>query len=262
MIGLKLFSEFFKDFTDCYIVIGGAACADYFEREGIAFRVTKDIDMILVVEAVDDAFITRFWKFIKEGKYKHNEKSKERQYYRFINPGTENFPIQVELFSRTPDIITSADDARLTVIPTEEDLSSLSAILMDDDYYHFTLEHCTTEDGLNRADELALVCLKAKAFLDLSRRKKEGQHIDSKTVKKHRSDVFRLAATLTGKDRLELPESIQKDMEAFVKNMEADPPQTKDLLKAMGIATVSTGQLIGQLKISFNFDEGGLEEGE
>jgi hypothetical protein len=26
MIGLKTFSEFFRDFTDSYIVIGGAAC--------------------------------------------------------------------------------------------------------------------------------------------------------------------------------------------------------------------------------------------
>lgn len=255
MIGLKRFSEFFKDFTDSYIVIGGAACEDYFEREGVEFRATKDIDILLVVEAVDDKFIAHFWDFIKEGKYERNEQSEERQYYRFINPETEEFPVQVELFSRMPDIITPAGDARFTVIPTDEDLSSLSAILMDDDYYHFTLEQCITEDDLNRANELSLVCLKAKAFLDLSQRKVEGQRIDSKTIKKHRSDVFRLAATLTGEDKLELPESIQKDMKAFVEMMEADPPQTKDFLKAMGITMVTTEQLIDQLKFSFNLDK-------
>ncbi|HYX07351.1 MAG TPA: hypothetical protein VE912_11515 [Bacteroidales bacterium] len=255
MIGLKKFTESFKNFTDSYIVIGGAACEDYFEREGISFRVTKDIDMILVVEAVDDEFIAYFWDFIKEGNYERNEQSEERQYYRFINPVKKDFPVQLELFSRTPDIITLDDDIRFTIIPTDEDLSSLSAILMDDDYYRFTLDNCTTEGALKRATELALVCLKAKAFLDLSQRKDEGQRIDSKTIKKHRSDVFRLAATLTGEDQIELPESIQKDMDAFVRIMETNPPQTKDFLKAMGITMVSTEQLIDQLKSSFKFNK-------
>ena len=254
MIGLDTFSEYFKDFTDCYIVIGGAACDDYFDREGIPFRVTKDIDMILVVEAVDDKFIAHFWEFIKEGKYERNEQSEKRQYYRFIDPEKEGFPLQIELFSRTPDIIKPIEDARFTVIPTDEDLSSLSAILMNDDYYQFTLNHCTTEDILNRANELALICLKAKAFLDLSQRKEDGQRIDSKEIKKHRSDVFRLTATLTREDQIELPETIQKDLITFVSLMEANPPQTKDFLKAMGITMVSTDQLIDQLKHSFKLD--------
>jgi hypothetical protein len=132
--------------------------------------------------------------------------------------------------------------------------------MMDDDYYHFTLNHCITEDNLNRADELALVCVKTKTFLDLSRRKVEGQRIDSKTIKKHRSDVFRLAATLTGEDRFELPESIQKDMKTFVDMMAADPPQTKDFLKAMDITMVTTVQLINQLKFSFNLAKKSTEE--
>lgn len=254
MIGLDAFSEYFKEFTDCYIVIGGAACDDYFERENLPFRVTDDIDMILVVEAVDDKFIAHFWDFIKAGKYKRNEQSDKRQYYRFIEPEKVDFPVQIELFSRTPDIITPTEDARFTVIPTDEDLSSLSAILMDDDYYQFTLKQCTIEGVLNRANELALICLKAKAFLDLSQRKEDGQRIDSKKIKKHRSDVFRLAATLTLEDQIELPGSIQKDMMTFITLMEANPPQTKDILKAMGITMVSTDQLIDQIKHSFKLD--------
>ena len=254
MIGLNSFSEYFKDFTDCYIVIGGAACDDYFEREGLPFRVTKDIDLILVVEAVNDKFIAHFWDFIKAGMYKRSEQSEKRQYYRFIDPEKEGFPLQIELFSRTPDIIKPIEDARFTVIPTDEDLSSLSAILMNDDYYQFTLNHCATEDILNRANELALICLKAKAFLDLSQRKEDGQRIDSKEIKKHRSDVFRLTATLTREDQIELPETIQKDLITFVSLMEANPPQTKDFLKAMGITMVSTDQLIDQLKHSFKLD--------
>lgn len=78
MRGLKTFSNFFKDFNDSYIVIGGAACDNYFEGEGFEFRVTKDIDMILVVEAISDDFIAHFWKFIKEGRYEKNEQSEQR----------------------------------------------------------------------------------------------------------------------------------------------------------------------------------------
>lgn len=250
MIGLDTFSEFFKDYTDCYIVIGGAACDDHFEREGVSFRATKDIDIVLVVEAVKGDFIKRFWDFIKEGKYERNEQSEERQYYRFTSPARGSFPVQVELFSRKPDAIYLADNARFTIIPSEEDISSLSAILMDDDYYRFTLENCITIGTLNRANALALVCLKAKAFLDLTQRKNSGKRIDSRTINKHRSDVFRLAATLSGLDQIELPESIQRDMRLFVEGLEVDPPQTKDILSAMGVPLVTTEQLIAQLKLS------------
>jgi len=85
--------------------------------------------------------------------------------------------LQIELFSRKPDIFTTKTDARFTIIPAEEDLSSLSAILMDEDYYKFILENCTTVGVLKRANELALICLKAKAFLDLSKRKEEGRKL-------------------------------------------------------------------------------------
>lgn len=133
MTGLDTFAEHFKEYNDGYLVIGGAACDDHFKEQGLEFRATKDIDLILVVEALDDSFISHFWKFIIRGKYEKNEIAEERPYYRFINPETEDFPVQVELFSRTPDVITPKEGMRYTPIPANEDISSLSAILMDDD---------------------------------------------------------------------------------------------------------------------------------
>lgn len=38
-----------------------------------------------------------------------------------------------------------------------------------------------------------LIPFKMKAYLDLSMRKKNGEHVDSKNIKKHKNDVFRLA---------------------------------------------------------------------
>ena len=48
--GIESFREKFRDYTDCYTVIGGAACDILMSEAEIAFRATKDIDMILILE--------------------------------------------------------------------------------------------------------------------------------------------------------------------------------------------------------------------
>ena len=46
--GIDIFRGFFKDFTDNYILIGGAACDEQMTDAGLSFRATKDLDIILV----------------------------------------------------------------------------------------------------------------------------------------------------------------------------------------------------------------------
>ena len=41
----------------------------------------------------------------------------------------------IELFSRKPGTLSLPDNAELTPIPVEQDVVSLSAILLDDSYY-------------------------------------------------------------------------------------------------------------------------------
>lgn len=72
--GLNIFSEYFKDFIDNYIIIGGTACDIIIEGAGLTPRVTKDIDIILVVEALSAAFVKHFWNFIQDGNYERTEK--------------------------------------------------------------------------------------------------------------------------------------------------------------------------------------------
>lgn len=253
MVGIEIFKEHFKDFRECYIVIGGVACQDHFEGEGIAFRSTKDIDLILVVEALSDEFIAHFWEFIKQGNYQQKQiGEEERHYYRFINPVTEYYPMQIELFSRTPDVITRTDNMILTPIPADEELSSLSAILMDDEYYEFTIKHSEKGATIHRADDLALICLKAKAFLDLTEKKADGKKVDSRNITKHKNDVFRLAATLREDDRIVLPEGIRSDLINFVQIMTSSTPDVKAIMKNMGVTSVTATDLLGQLKNNFN----------
>lgn len=86
----------------------------------------------------------------------------------------------------------------------DEDQSSLPAILMNEEYYNFTMEHSHTleSDTLCRYGK---PWLKAKAYPDPSTRKAKNKAMDKKNIRKHRSDIFRLVAT-SGKDTwLKLP---------------------------------------------------------
>jgi len=49
VVGMDLFTEHFQSHTNQYILIGGAACDRHFEKIGLPFRATKDLDIILVV---------------------------------------------------------------------------------------------------------------------------------------------------------------------------------------------------------------------
>jgi hypothetical protein len=72
-----------------------------------------------------------FWEFINDGEYERREKSEDkRTYYRFIQPKTKKIPLQIELFSKIPDLMDLEGEPHLTPIPVDDDLSSLSAILL------------------------------------------------------------------------------------------------------------------------------------
>ena len=151
------------------------------------------MDLILVVESLSAEFGVKFWDFIKEGRYSSRQRGEDKhEYYRFMNPEDKRYPQQVELFSRQVDGLQLPEEARLEPIHIEDGVSSLSAILMDDAYYHFTIEHSTVYEGIHLANVEALICLKAKAFMDLQNRKNRGDNIDSDKIEKHKKDVIRL----------------------------------------------------------------------
>ena len=62
---------------------------------------------------------------------------------------------------------------------------------MDDDFYHFTIDHSKLTNGLRHADSAALIALKARAYLNLLQDKANGKHVNTKDIKKHRSDVLK-----------------------------------------------------------------------
>ena len=99
--GLDKFKEFFADYRDCYVLIGGSACDVYFTDQELPFRVTHDLDMILCVEALTPSFFSRFWEFGREGGYVHRQKSDGHlQFYRFTEPTAAGYPSMLEFMAR------------------------------------------------------------------------------------------------------------------------------------------------------------------
>ena len=85
--GLNIFRDYFADDTDKYVLIGGAACDIVFTSNDATFRATKDLDMVLIVEALSPEFGEKFWKFIDEGGYENcNTTSGKPQFFRFTEP--------------------------------------------------------------------------------------------------------------------------------------------------------------------------------
>lgn len=63
--GIESFKEWFKGNESQYAIIGGTACDILMTEEGLDFRATKDIDLVLIIEAVDAAFGRKFWDYLR-----------------------------------------------------------------------------------------------------------------------------------------------------------------------------------------------------
>ena len=68
--GIESFREWFKGHEEQYTIIGGTACDLLMTENGLDFRATKDIDLVLIVEAVDAQFASRFWEYVVAAGYR------------------------------------------------------------------------------------------------------------------------------------------------------------------------------------------------
>lgn len=244
MKGLDRFKAHFSGCEHQYVLIGGAACDVVMDDAGLDFRATKDLDIVLIVEAIDAAFAARFWSFVEEGGYEQREKSGGgKEFYRFQKPVHPDFPAMLELFARAPDAIRVADGSTLTPLPIDESIASLSAILLDETYYACLVARRRRIDGVSVLDERLLIPFKAKAYLDLLRRKADGEAIDSRNIKKHRSDVFRLLRLLPGDERVELPADVAADVGRFADAVSADESFSPKEIGLPGNAPASIARL-------------------
>ena len=103
------------------------------------------------------------------------------------------------------------------------------------------MEHRLDGSDPSSVSPIALIPLKAKAWLDLSQRKANGdQKVDSRDIDKHRTDVFRLAATLIGEPGPDIDPRVKDDLRQFVAAFPIDA-QDRSKINASLKATFGSG---------------------
>ena len=206
--GLDTFQKYFADYEEQYVLIGGAACDILFESNEVNFRATRDLD------------------------------------YRFDKPEDDNFPKMIELFCRSDFKLKDAKG--ITPIHIDDEVSSLSAILLNDDYYKALLNGKEVRKGLSVLRPEYIILFKAKAYLDLKRQKDLGEKVDSSDIKKHKKDVLRIASELMLEKVEELPTAVDADIHSFIDLLEQEPFE-QNSLKRFGLKNEDVVEVLKQV---------------
>ena len=240
--GLDSFREKFKDYTDYYTIIGGTACDILLSEADLPFRATKDIDMILIMEDNFPVFADIFWEYIKEGGYKCGWKNEQNMHFYRFTEGKFGYPTMIELFSRKPGYLLEIEEG-IIPIHIDDEVSSLSAILLNDDYYKALLNGKEVRKGLSVLRPEYIILFKAKAYLDLQKRKDSGEKVDSSDIKKHKKDVLRIASELMLEKVEELPIAVDADIHSFIDLLEQEPFD-QNSLKRYGLKNENVVELL------------------
>ncbi|SFQ20539.1 hypothetical protein SAMN02910358_01094 [Lachnospiraceae bacterium XBB1006] len=226
--GIQSFREKFKDYEANYTIIGGAACDILMAEADIDFRLTKDLDIILILEDSSEKFAKVFWEYIKEAGYKCGWKNSEKMhFYRFTEP-KPGYPIMIELFSRKPGYQLEVEEG-IIPIHIDDDVSSLSAILLNDDFYNFMMEGRTLIDGISVLRAEYLIPFKMYAWLDLGKRKQRGEHVNDRDFKKHKNDVFRLLQIINPEEKIISTGLVKDSIEEFLDKMKSESIRVEQL---------------------------------
>lgn len=194
-----------------------------FAEAQLDFRATKDIDIVLIVEALSKEFGIKFWEFVRDAEYEHVQKSTNLpEFYRFSKPKSKDYPFMIELFSRSRNLNEIDSTQQIVPLHVDDAVSSLPAILLNSDYYAFLTSGVKKINGISVLDAEHIIPFKSKAWLDLSARKRNGEHVDSRDIKKHRNDVLRLCVLLIRDQKIKLPETIKNDMIHFMSDLNDD----------------------------------------
>jgi len=229
--GLDHFKEYFKEDLDKFILIGGAATILSLESIGMSrYKGTKDLDLVFVIELLDNAFIKRFLEYVRLGEYETKVTNGKSQFYRFENPKSDDFPKMIEILSRKPDIFIEIDLKTANKLTVAEEVASLSALILDENYYQFIRVNSVLQEGIYIASMECLVILKIRAYNDLKQKKEEGDpNVHSGDVNKHKNDVFRIAQNFNPNQKLQVTKYMKDDIKRFRDNLKNDKVNLKSL---------------------------------
>ena len=92
-----------------------------------------------------------------------------------------------------------------------------------------------------------LIPFKAKAWMDLTDRKAAGEHVDSKNIKKHKNDVFRLTELIDPTAKVVAPQGVYADIQEFVQRMKKENLDIKQL----GLVGRTKEKILEELKAMY-----------
>ena len=248
--GYLLFKTAFAPFADSFLLIGGTAC-DLQLSDSRAFRATHDIDMLVVAEEMSAPFADAFRSFLLDGKYEcYVSRDGVRHYYRFLAPQESDYPPKLELLSRS--VLPEPAGHPFTPLPIDGTARSMSAIVLDPDYYRFAMDERELVDGMPCLSKFGLIALKACAFLNLSaEREKDPGSVRSEDIRKHRNDIFRVLAAIEPTARIEVPRKIADDLQRFLAAFPPDKPEWRDIRQSLGGPSMAPEQQIFYLRRAF-----------
>lgn len=236
--GLETFREAFRDYSDCFVIIGGTACEEVLQGTGQRPRATLDIDLIVIADNMTPQFAGRFWQFISDGAYrpgirKNEDGSSKYVLYSFTD-GKPGFPVQIELLSHHNEVFNNSKPSHIEPLPIEGEVSSLSVIILDEPYYMMTVQNSFVSNGLRFAGPVALMALKTRAYLNLIKEREEGRQVNTKDILKHRNDVMKLAATTAIGTPVTVDSEIVATVDEFIAKIKSSLPNQslQDALRA------------------------------
>lgn len=221
--GFDHFCAYLKGLETHYVIIGGGAASILMDDEGLEFRATKDVDLVVLTRSKE--LNERILAYIKDGQYKTREATEgSPRYYRFKNPSKTDCPAMIEIFARNELGLDLGKDQY--IIPIKEDSAErLSAILLDNEYFELIQKNIVTSgSGIPLINAVANICLKARAHRELFDRRQAGDTTaEEKAIQKHLKDIWRLTATLTGEESVTLNGAPAKDIESAIGKLDKLP---------------------------------------
>ncbi len=217
--GFNHFCDTLKGLEADYVIIGGGAAAILMDDEGLEFRATKDVD--LVVLGRSDELNTRILAYVKDGGYKTKESTETTpKYYRFREPSKAECPAMIEIFARN-ELELQLEEGQYIIPIKSDSAEKLSAILLDDEYFDLIRKNLiTSESGITLINAIANICLKARAHRELFERRESGDKTaEEKSIQKHLKDIWRLAAVLTGEETIALTGQPEKDVTSAIQKL-------------------------------------------
>lgn len=114
-------------------------------------------------------------------------------------------------------------------IVIDDEIVSLSAIMLNEEYYQFILHNRREIKGVMVVNEIGIIPLKILAFLNLTDMKSNGKKINSNDINKHKNDAFRLVQLLKNKSLNNIPVIIKQDISKFCIALEEHPTILRQL---------------------------------